>query len=72
MDDLRDDKPLWGIGEVLNLAFPAAAGMISGTIMQFIDGWMVSRLIGHQAFSAQFVSAILSFVPTSAPGLSRK
>jgi len=65
MDELRDDKPLWGIGEVLNLAFPAAAGMISGTIMQFIDGWMVSRLIGHQAFSAQFVSAILSFVPTS-------
>ncbi|KPK82988.1 MAG: hypothetical protein AMJ81_08610 [Phycisphaerae bacterium SM23_33] len=60
-----DDRRFWGVGEVLRLALPAAAGMINSTIMQFVDGWMVANLIGHHALSAQFVSAILSFVPAS-------
>lgn len=65
MDELRDDKPLWGVGEVLKLALPTAAGMVNATIMQFVDGLMVSRLIGPQALGAQFVGGIISFVPVS-------
>ena len=65
MTELRDDKPMWGVGEVLSLAFPAAAGMLGSTIMQFVDRLMVSKLVGPEAFSAQFVSAITAFVPTS-------
>jgi len=65
MTELRDDKPMWGVGEVLSLAFPAAAGMLGSTVMQFVDRLMVSKLVGPEAFSAQFVSAITAFVPTS-------
>ena len=65
MTELRDDKPMWGVGEVLSLAFPAAAGMLGSTIMQFVDKLMVSKLVGPEAFRAQFVSAITAFVPTS-------
>jgi len=61
----RTDKPMWGVGEVLVLALPVAAGMIGTTIMQFVDGLMVARLTGHESLSAQFVSAILSFLPAS-------
>ena len=65
MTQLTDDKRMWGVGEVLAMALPVAAGMIGSTIMQFVDGLMVSRLAGHQSLSAQFVSAILSFLPAS-------
>ena len=65
MTELSDDKPMWGVGEVLSLAFPAAAGMLGGTVMQFVDALMIAKLIGPEALSAQFVSAIMSFVPTS-------
>ncbi len=65
MSDLRDDKPLWGLGEVLRLALPAALGMINTTIMQFVDGVMVARMLGPTALAATFVAGILSFVPIS-------
>lgn len=65
MTDLGDDRRFWGIGEVLRLSWPASLTMLNGTIMQFVDGLMVSRLIGRQALSAQFVAGILSFVPIS-------
>ena len=56
---------MWGVGEVLSLAFPAAAGMLGSVIMQFVDALMIGRLIGPEALSAHFVSAIMAFVPTS-------
>ncbi len=65
MTELHNDKPTLGVGEVLRMAVPAAAGMISATVMQFIDGIMVSRMVGPQALGAQFVSGILSFVPAT-------
>ncbi len=65
MTELHNDKPTLGVGEVLRMAVPAAAGMISATIMQFIDGVMVSKMVGPQALGAQFTSGILSFVPAT-------
>jgi len=56
---------MWGVGEVLGMALPVAAGMIGTTVMQFVDGLMVARLAGPEALGAQFVSAILSFLPAS-------
>jgi MATE family multidrug resistance protein len=61
MTDLRDDKPLWGLGEVLRLAWPAGISMLGGTVMRFVDGLMVSRL-GPSLFSAQLVGGMTSFV----------
>lgn len=58
------DKPLWGLGEVLELAWPAGVSMLNGTIMMFVDGMMVARL-GPHALSAQFVGGIMAFVLTS-------
>jgi len=55
----------WGMGEVLTLAAPAALSMVNVTIMQFVDGVMVARLIGTTAFGATFIAGILSFVPLS-------
>jgi MATE family multidrug resistance protein len=63
MTELHDNKRFRGVGEVLMLAFPAAMGMLSGTVLQFIDALMIARLVGRQALSAQFVSAVLAFVP---------
>ncbi|MHC4717553.1 MAG: MATE family efflux transporter [Planctomycetota bacterium] len=65
MAQLTDDKPMWGVGEVLGMALPVAAGMVGNTVMQFIDGLMVANLVGYDALSAHFVSAILSFLPAA-------
>jgi MATE family multidrug resistance protein len=59
-----ENKPLWGLGEVLRLSWPASLSMLSGTLMMFVDGLMVART-GPEALGAQFVGGILSFVPTS-------
>ncbi len=58
------DKPLWGLGELLQLAWPAGLSMLNGTIMMFVDGMMVARL-GPHALSGQFVGGLMTFVPTS-------
>jgi MATE family multidrug resistance protein len=64
LTDLRDDKPLWGLGEVLRLSWPASLSMLNNTIMQFVDGLMVSR-VGAPSLAAQLVGGIMAFVPTS-------
>lgn len=64
MTDLRDDKPMWGLGEVLKQAWPASLSMLNHTLMQFVDGLMVSWH-SPTALAAQFVGGILVFLPTS-------
>jgi MATE family multidrug resistance protein len=64
MSDLRDPKPLLGIGEVLRLSWPAGLSMLNSTVMRFVDGLMVSWL-GTVALNAQFVGGLSSFVPES-------
>ena len=63
MHDVPDDKPYWGAGEVLKIALPTAAGMVSATAQQYIDGLLIARLVGTVALSAQFVAAMLAFLP---------
>jgi len=62
--EIERDKPMWGLGELLQLAWPAGLSMLNGTIMMFVDGMMVASL-GPQALGAQFVAGIMTFVPTS-------
>jgi len=64
MTDLRDDKPLWGLGEVLRMSWPASLSMLNGTLLQFVDGLMVSSR-GPSALTAQFIGALSAFVPIS-------
>lgn len=61
-DALKNDKPLWGLGEVLRLAWPASLSMLNSTVMMFVDGMMVAQ-VGPEALAAQFTAGILSFVP---------
>ncbi|HDZ20941.1 hypothetical protein LCGC14_0276710 [marine sediment metagenome] len=51
----------WGFGEVLRLSAPMALAMLSGTIVRFVDGRMVSQVTSYQ-FSAQQVAGLTSFV----------
>ena len=55
-----DPRRFWGVGEVVRLAIPTVLGTISYTIMQFVDGLMVSR-VSKEAFSAQLGGGILAF-----------
>ncbi len=64
MDDPHDEKPIWGLGEVLRMAWPVSLSMLSGTVMQFVDGWMIS-FQGPKTLSAQFIGGMIAFVPTS-------
>jgi MATE family multidrug resistance protein len=59
-----NDKPLWGIGEVLSLSWPASLSMLNSTLMRFVDGLMVS-LLGPDVMGAQFLAGLCSFVPES-------
>ncbi|HUU08918.1 MAG TPA: MATE family efflux transporter [Phycisphaerae bacterium] len=59
-DPARDPSRWWGLGEVVRLAVPMVLNTISFTIMQFVDGLMVSRT-GTAAFSAQLGGGIASF-----------
>lgn len=67
MNDPSDSLPAphrklsWGFGEVLRLSAPMALALLSGTIVRFVDGWMVSQVASYQ-FSAQFVAGLTSFV----------
>ena len=55
-----DERRLWGVGEVVRLAVPTVLNTISYTVMQFVDGVMVSR-VGTEAFSAQLGGGISAF-----------
>ncbi len=57
----QNDKPLWGLGEVLRLAWPASLSMLNVGIMRFVDGWMVSR-VGPEPLSAQLAGGMTAFV----------
>ncbi|MHC4295364.1 MAG: MATE family efflux transporter, partial [Planctomycetota bacterium] len=46
------------------MSWPVSLSMLGGTLMQFVDGWMVSFL-GPETLSAQFIGGIVAFVPTS-------
>ena len=60
----RDSASWWGLGEVVRLAVPMVLSSLSYTIMQFVDGWMVSK-VSEEAMSAQFFGGLMSFVPVS-------
>jgi MATE family multidrug resistance protein len=60
-----DSARLWGLGEVLKLSLPTAAGMVNGTILTFVDGLLVAKYIGPTALSAQFIAGIFSFAPVA-------
>jgi len=55
-----DPRRFWGVGEVVRLAVPMVLNTVSYTIMQFVDGLMVSR-VGTEAFSAQLGGGISAF-----------
>jgi MATE family multidrug resistance protein len=57
-----DPARWWGIGEVVHLAVPTVLNTVSITVMQFVDGWMVST-VSKEALSAQFIGGISAFVP---------
>jgi MATE family multidrug resistance protein len=48
------------MGEVLRLAVPSVLNTVSFTLMQFVDGLMVSR-VSKEALSAQMVGGITAF-----------
>ena len=55
-----DPRRFWGVGEVIRLAVPTVLNTISFTMMQFVDGVMVSR-VGTETFSAQLGGGISAF-----------
>ena len=56
----KDPAPWLGVGEVLRLAVPSVLNTVSFTLMQFVDGLMVSR-VSKEALSAQMVGGITAF-----------
>ena len=60
--ETRDPARWLGVGEVVRLAIPTVLNTISFTVMQFVDGWMVSK-VSKEALSAQFIGGISAFVP---------
>jgi len=63
-DPPRDPARWLGTGEVVRLAVPTVLNTVSVTVMQFVDGWMVSR-VSKEALSAQFIGAVSAFVAIS-------
>ena len=55
-----DPARWWGVGEVVHLAVPSVLTTVSFTIMQFVDGWMVSH-VSEEAMSAQLAGGMASF-----------
>ena len=58
----KDPARWWGMGEVVRLSVPTVLNTVSFTIMQFVDGLMVSH-VSKEALSAQFIGGISSFTP---------
>jgi len=61
-DPAKDPARWWGMGEVLRLAVPSVLSTVSFTLMQFVDGLMVSD-VGKEALSGQMVGGITAFTP---------
>jgi MATE family multidrug resistance protein len=59
--DPRDPRRWWGVGEVVRLAVPGVINATSMTLMQFVDGWMVSK-VGPDRLAAQMVGGMTAFV----------
>lgn len=56
------DEPRWeGVREISNLAFPIILGMMSWTLMQFVDNIMVAR-VGKEALAAVGSAGIWSYL----------
>ena len=56
------DEPRWeGVREISNLAVPIIIGMMSWTLMQFVDNIMVAR-VGKEALAAVGSAGIWSFL----------
>jgi multidrug resistance protein, MATE family len=56
------DPARWlGMGEVVRLAVPSVLTTVSFTLMQFVDGWMISQ-VSKEAMSAQLAGGLTSFV----------
>jgi len=64
MEGQADSARWLGMGEVVRMAIPTVLNTVSVTVMQFVDGWMVSH-VSKEALSAQFIGAVSSFVPIS-------
>ena len=64
MDESLEPRPRGDLAEVLRLSWPASLSMFSATVLQFIDGFMVSRH-GPASLSAQFMGGLFAFVPTA-------
>jgi len=64
MNQRIDEKPQWGMAEVLSLSWPASLTMLNSTLLKFVDGLMVA-FVGPAAFSAQFLGGMFSFIPES-------
>jgi len=63
-DSSPDPARWWGMGEVVRLAVPTVLNTVSFTLMQFVDGWMVSRVPqSEQAMAAQMAAGMAAFTP---------
>jgi len=63
-DGPRDPARWWGMGEVVRLAVPTVLNTVSFTLMQFVDGWMVSRVPNSEhAMAAQMAAGMAAFTP---------
>jgi MATE family multidrug resistance protein len=63
-DATADSAPWLGMGEVIRLAVPTVLNTVSFTIMQFVDGWMVSQVPNsEEAMSAQMAAGMAAFTP---------
>src|SRR5436190_22440338 len=58
LDVRPDEHPVW---ELLRLAGPTVAQMVSYTVMQFIDTWMLAKALGPMAPAAASNAGSLSF-----------
>src|SRR3954465_1510923 len=58
LDVRPDEHPGW---ELLRLAGPTVAQMVSYTVMQFIDTWMLAKAMGPMAPAAASNAGSLSF-----------
>ncbi len=57
-------KPKSELIEVFRMSWPVSVSMLGATILQFIDGLMVSRT-GPTALAAQFMGGMVSFIPAA-------
>src|SRR5438093_13729886 len=55
-----------GLREILRLALPIIASMVSSTVMGFIDTWMVA-LVGTAEVAAAMPASIVAYTPTALP-----